>query len=107
MIKESETMKTNGESKFPFFLIGIGFGAIAGLLLAPRSGEDARKYLRERTNKGLDTLNRQAGKLRESAEGMVVKGKEFMGRHCCDSVKIDTEAEKQVYEEERRENLGG
>jgi len=40
-------------------------GAIAGLLLAPRSGEETRKYLRERSNKGLDTLNQQAGKLRD------------------------------------------
>jgi gas vesicle protein len=107
MIKESETMKTNGESQFPYFLIGIGFGAIAGLLLAPRTGEDTRKYLRERTRKGLDTLNRQAGKLRESAEEMVVKGKGFMGCRGRDSVTIDTEAEKQAYQEEKRENMGG
>ena len=99
-------MQTNGESKFSYLLIGLGLGAIAGLLLAPRSGEETRKYLRERSNKGLDTLNQRAGKLRESAEGIVKKGKEFIGPHC-DSVKTDTEAEKQAYEEERRENLGG
>jgi len=99
-------MQTNGESKFSYLLIGLGLGAIAGLLLAPRSGEETRKYLRERSNKGLDTLNQRAGKLRESAEGIVKKGKEFIGSHR-DSVKTDTEAEKQAYEEERRENLGG
>ena len=99
-------MQTNGESKFSYLLIGLGLGAIAGLLLAPRSVEETRKYLRERSNKGLDTLNQRAGKLRESAEGIVKKGKEFIGPHR-DSVKTDTEAEKQAYEEERRENLGG
>ena len=99
-------MQTNGESKFSYLLIGLGLGAIAGLLLAPRSGEETRKYLRERSNKGLDTLNQRAGKLHESAEGIVKKGKEFIGPHR-DSVKTDTEAEKQAYEEERRENLGG
>ena len=99
-------MQTNGESKFSYLLIGLGLGAIAGLLLAPRSGEETRKYLRERSNKGLDTLNQRAGKLRESAEGIVKKGKEFIDPHR-DSVKTDTEAEKQAYEEERRENLGG
>jgi gas vesicle protein len=99
-------MQTNGESKFSYLLIGLGLGAIAGLLLAPRSGEETRKYLRKRSNKGLDTLNQRAGKLRESAEGIVKKGKEFIGPHR-DSVKTDTEAEKQAYEEERRENLGG
>jgi len=99
-------MQTNGESKFSYLLIGLGLGAIAGLLLAPRSGEETRKYLRERSNKGLDTLNQRDGKLSESAEGIVKKGKEFIGPHR-DSVKTDTEAEKQAYEEERRENLGG
>jgi gas vesicle protein len=99
-------MKTNGDFKFPDFLVGMGLGAIIGLLLAPRSGEETRKFLRERSNKGLDTLNQQAGKLRESVEGIVKKGKEFIGPHR-DSVKTDTEAEKQAYQEERRENLGG
>ena len=99
-------MRTNGEFKFSYLLIGLGLGAIAGLLFASRSGEETRKYLRERSNKGLDTLNQRAGKLRESAEGIVKKGKEFIGPHR-DSVKTDTEAEKQAYEEERRENLGG
>jgi gas vesicle protein len=107
MRKESEAMIPNGESKFPYFLLGIGLGAVAGLLLAPRAGEETRKYLRERGTRGLDTLNQKAGKLRESAEGIVQKGKEIMSRRCCDSVVSDTEAEQQSYEEERRENLGG
>jgi gas vesicle protein len=105
--KGHETMKTNDESKFHYFLVGIGLGAIAGLLLAPRSGEETRKYLRERSTKGLDTLNQQAGKPRESAEALVQKGKEIMSRQCCNSVDTDTEAEKQAYQEERRETLGG
>ena len=68
--------------------------------------KETRELLRERTNKSLDYLNQQAGKLRESADEIVKKGKEFIGPHR-DSVKTDTEAEKQAYEEERRENLGG
>ena len=107
MRKESEAMITNGQSKFPYFLVGIGLGAVAGLLFAPRAGEETREYLREQSTKGLDTLNQQAAKLRESAEAMVQKGKNIMSRQCCGSVKTDPEAEKQSYEEERRENLGG
>jgi len=38
---------------------------------------------------------------------IVKKGKELIGPHCCDSVKTDTEAQKQAYQEERRETLGG
>ncbi|MGH7768328.1 MAG: YtxH domain-containing protein [Candidatus Binatia bacterium] len=100
-------MKSNGGLKFPYFLIAIGIGAMAGLLFALRAGEDTRNYLRERSDKGLDYLNRQAGKLRESAEGLVKKGKELMGAKNGGSVKTDTEAEKQAYEEEKRKHLGG
>ena len=106
MKKESETIKTNSEIKFPHFLGGIALGAIAALLLAPSPGEETWKYLRERSNKGLDYLNQQACKLRQSAEGVVRKGREIVGSHR-DAVDTTTEAEKQAYQEERRETLGG
>jgi gas vesicle protein len=99
-------MKTNGELKFPSFIVGLALGAVAGLLLAPRRGEETRKYIRERSTKGLDTLNQQAGKLLETADGIVKKGKEFIGPHR-DSVKTDTEAEKHAYQEDSRGNSGG
>ena len=99
-------MKTNGDLKFPSFILGMALGAVAGLLLAPRRGEETRKFLREQSTKGLDTLNQQAGKLLETADGLVKRGKEFIGPHC-DSVKTDTEAEKHVYAEDSRRNSDG
>jgi hypothetical protein len=51
-------------------------------------------------------LNEQGKKLREITEGIVEKGKELMG-HRCGSVDATTEDEKQAYQEERRETLGG
>jgi gas vesicle protein len=99
-------MRTNGESRLSFLLIGLGLGAIGGLMAALLGRKETRELLRERSNKGLDYLNQQAGKLRESADVIVKKGKEFIGPHC-DSVKANTEAEKQAYQEERREHLGG
>jgi len=99
-------MRTNGESKFSFLLIGLGLGAIGGPMSAPLRRKETRELLRGRSNKGLDYLNQQTGKLRESPEVTVKKGKEFIGPHC-DSVKTDTEAQKQAYQEEKREQLGG
>ncbi|HEY7558625.1 MAG TPA: YtxH domain-containing protein [Candidatus Binatia bacterium] len=92
--------------RFPYLLVGMGLGAVAGLLLAPGAVEEMWKYLRERSHRGLDTLTKQAGTLRESAEGIVKKGREFIGAHC-NSAKSDTEAEKRNCQEERRENPGG
>lgn len=99
-------MKIKDKFTFPYLLVGIGLGAIAGLLLAPGAVEAMWKYLRERSHRGLDTLNKQAGKLRKSAEEILQNGKEFIGPPR-DSVKIVKDAEKQTYEKQERENLGG
>ena len=86
-------METSGESKFSYLLIGLGLGAIGGLMFALLARKETRELLRERSINGLDYLNQQAGKLRESAEVIVKKGKEFIGPHR-DGVKTDTEAQK-------------
>jgi gas vesicle protein len=99
-------MKPNGESKFSDLLIGLGLGAIAGLMFALLARKETRELLRERSSKTIDYLNQQAGKLRESAEAVVQRGRKFMG-HQCDAVDTHTEAEAQAYQEERRETLGG
>jgi len=99
-------MGTNGESKFSFLLIGLGLGAIGGLMAALLARKETRELLRERSRDRLDYLNQQAGKLLESADVIVKKGKELIGPHC-DSVKTDTEAQKQAHQEEKREHLGG
>jgi gas vesicle protein len=99
-------MTTNGESKFSYLLIGLGLGAIGGLMSALLARKETREVLRERSGKSLDYLNQQAGKLRETADVIVKKGKEFIGPPR-DSVKTDTESQKQAYQEERRETLGG
>jgi gas vesicle protein len=99
-------MTTNGESKFSYLLIGLGLGAIGGLMSALLARKETREVLRERSGKSLDYLNQQAGKLRETADVLVQKGKEFIGPPR-DSVKTDTESQKQAYQEERRETLGG
>jgi gas vesicle protein len=99
-------MKTNNDLKFPYFLVGIGLGVIAGLLWAPRAGEETRKTVRERSNKSLDYLSRRTGKLRESTEGIVQRGRDLFSRQCCDSVHRVKETEKQINEEEGPETLG-
>ena len=92
-------MTTNGESKFSYLLIGLGLGAIGGLISAALGRRENREMLRERGRSSLDYLNERAGKLRESADEIVKKGKEFIGPHR-DSVNSDTETQKRAYRED-------
>jgi len=100
-------MTTNGESKFSYFLVGLGLGAIGGLMAAILGRKETREVLRERGGKSLDYLNQQAGKLRETADVIVQQGKKLMDCNASDSVVRTTEAEKQAFQEGKRENLGG
>jgi gas vesicle protein len=99
-------MKMDGEFRFPYLLFGMAAGVIIGTLLAPRSGEETRKYLRERSNKGLDHVNEQATRLRAAAESLIETGKKLMA---CQHQPINTatEAETRANPEERRNTLGG
>jgi len=58
-------------------LIGVGAGALLGLLLAPRSGRQTRKLLRRRYQDTMDTLNEQAEELRERGSEWVDKAKDI------------------------------
>lgn len=46
------------DNRIPYFVIGLGLGAIAGLLMAPKRGDETRESLR-------DTANTVVGKGRE------------------------------------------
>lgn len=96
-------MKTRETDKFSYLLLGIGLGVGISALLARK---ETRVVLRERGRKSLEYVNQQAAKLREAADEIAKRAKDFVGPHR-DSVKTDTDAEKQAYQEEKREILGG
>ena len=54
-------MTTNGESKFSRLLIGLGLGAMVGLMAAILARKETLDGLRERSWKSLGYLNQLAG----------------------------------------------
>jgi gas vesicle protein len=96
-------MKTNGESKLPYLLVGLGLGAIAGLLSALLARKETREKVLERGTKSLDYLKEQGQRLRESSREAVKKGRNFIGCQRPESVESSPEGERQVYEEQRRD----
>jgi gas vesicle protein len=56
-------MADNVGSKVSYFLVGLGVGALVGVLFAPKSGEDTREYLSKRADEGKDYAQRKAREL--------------------------------------------
>ena len=97
-------MTTDGEAKFPNLLLVLALGAVGGLVAAILSRKETRAVIRERSGKSLDYLNQQ---VRETADLLVQQGKKLIDCKGSDRVVLSTVAEKQAYQEEKRENQGG
>ena len=52
-------MADNVGSKVSYFLVGLGVGALIGVLFAPKSGEDTREYLSKKADEGRDYAQAQ------------------------------------------------
>jgi gas vesicle protein len=78
-------MKTNGETNFSYFLVGLAVGAVGGLISAVLARKETRDLLRERSAKSLEYLNQQGNKLRKTTDEIVGKGKALLSRECCSS----------------------
>jgi gas vesicle protein len=99
-------MRTRETDRFTSLLFGIGLGAGVALLAALLARKETRDLVRERGRRSFDYLREQGAKLREAVDEIARRGKDFVGSPS-DSPKADTEAEKQTYEEDKRENMGG
>jgi short subunit dehydrogenase-like uncharacterized protein len=97
-------MTTDGDAKFSNLLLVLALGAVGGLVAAILSRKDTRAVIRERSGKSLDYLNQQ---VRETADLLVQQGKKLIDCKGSDRVVLSTVAEKQAYQEEKRENQGG
>lgn len=68
----------NHDANISYLVIGVGLGLVAGLLLAPRAGEEMRRQLRSGANEGLDYLAAEAEKLGAGAERWVASSKNLL-----------------------------
>jgi gas vesicle protein len=94
-------------SGFGYFLIGLGLGVAAGILWAPRSGEETRalladkagegaEYLRNRAQDGTEYVKQRGGEVRQSAADIYEKGRHQVTRHK-ETLNAAVEAGKQAY----------
>jgi len=74
-------MADNVGSKVSYFLVGLGVGALVGVLFAPKSGEETRRFLSDKADEGRDYAQKKARELRERADDLVERGKDAASRH--------------------------
>lgn len=60
------------------FAIGLGVGAIMGMMWAPKSGEETRALLRERAQDGIDEALAQGKKVARKAQRATDTAKDFV-----------------------------
>jgi gas vesicle protein len=94
-------------SGFGYFLLGLGIGVAAGILWAPRAGEETRQlladkagegadYLRARAQEGTDYVRQRTEDLKGSAADLYEKGRQTVSRQK-DNLNAAVEAGKQAY----------
>jgi gas vesicle protein len=89
-------METKAESGISFLLVGIGIGAIGGLIVGLLARKETREKVFERGTKSLDYLKERGEKFRESTKDAVKKGGNFLGCRCQESVESTSEGERQA-----------
>lgn len=92
-------MADNVGSKITYFLVGLGVGALVGILFAPKSGEETRDFLSKKADEGRDYAQRKAKELRERADDLIERGKEVASRQK-DSISAAVEGAREAYRRE-------
>jgi gas vesicle protein len=93
-------MADNTGSKVSYFLVGLGIGALVGILFAPKTGEETREYLTQRAEEGKEYAQKKARELRERAEDLVDRSKQVASRQK-DSLSAAVDAGRDAYQREK------
>jgi gas vesicle protein len=92
-------MADNVGSKISYFLVGLGVGALVGVLFAPKSGDETRRFLADKADEGKDFAQKKARELRERADDLIERGKETASRHK-ETISAAVEGAREAYRRE-------
>lgn len=91
-------MSDRDGNSFVWFLAGLGLGAIAGVLYAPRSGTETREALRARAEEGREYVRSRAREARDQASQWAEKGRDVVSQQK-EQFRAAYEAGRQAYHE--------
>jgi gas vesicle protein len=77
-------MPENGNGKtmpnMNYFLMGLGIGSAVAILLAPKSGQETRQYIADKTREANNFTRQKAREVKIRAEDAVEHGKETIAQ---------------------------
>ena len=93
-------------NSFMWFLAGLGFGALLGVLYAPRSGRETRDAIMTSAQEGKEYLRTRGREARDTMNEWVDRGKDVVHRQK-DQFTQAVEAGRQAYREASSEGKKG
>ncbi|HET7150051.1 MAG TPA: YtxH domain-containing protein [Candidatus Acidoferrum sp.] len=94
-------MADNVGSKVTYFMVGLGIGALVGILFAPKSGDETRDFLSKKADEGKEFAQRKARELRERADELIERGKDVATKQK-DSIAAAVEGAREAYRREAK-----
>ena len=88
----------SSSNSFLWFLAGLGLGAVAGILYAPRSGEETREALRSKAEEQGERLRHHARNARSQASDWVDRGRDVVQQQK-EQFRAAYDAGRQAYQE--------
>src|SRR5947209_3730342 len=88
----------DGGTSFVWFLAGLGLGALAGVLYAPRSGSETREVLRARAEEGREFVRNRAREAKDQASQWADRGRDVVNSQK-DQFRAAYDAGRQAYRE--------
>jgi gas vesicle protein len=95
-------MSERDSNSLVWFLAGLGLGALAGVLYAPRSGSETREVLRQRAEDGRDYMRGRAREARDQASQWADRGRDVVNQQK-EQFRAAYEAGRQAYHESTSE----
>jgi gas vesicle protein len=81
-----------------WFLAGLGFGALVGVLYAPRSGRETRDALKNTAQEGGEYIKTRGREAKETVSQWVDRGKDVVGQQK-EKISAAIDATRQAYRE--------
>jgi gas vesicle protein len=66
-------------SRTTYLVAGLGIGALVGILLAPRSGDETREWFATKCKDGMDSINAKVKQTRQQVSELIDRGQQQVG----------------------------